>query len=62
MQPIDRFARGRMTTVATAEIYFRRPPQPLERIEYASLYSPYWQVRLVETPPAWRLVAAEAYQ
>jgi hypothetical protein len=62
VQPIDRFARGRMTTVATAEIYFRRPPQPLERIEYASLYSPYWQVRLVETPPAWRLVAAEAYQ
>jgi len=62
VQPIDRFARGRMTAIATAEIYFRRPPQPLERGEYASLYSPYWQVRLVETPVAWRLAAAEAFE
>ena len=61
VQPIDRFAAGRMTAVATAEIYFRRPPQALERVEYASLYSPYWQVRLVETPVAWRLLVAEAY-
>ena len=62
VQPVDRFAAGRMTAIATAEIYFRRPPQALERVEYASLYSPYWQVRLVETPIAWRLLAAEAYQ
>lgn len=61
VQPIDRFAAGRMTAVATAEVYFRRPPQALERIEYASLYSPYWQVRLVETPVAWRMLVAEAY-
>ena len=61
IQPVDRFAAGRMTAVATAEVYFRRPPQALERIEYASLYSPYWQVRLVETPVAWRLLVAEAY-
>lgn len=62
VQPVDRFARGRLTAVATAEIYFRRPPQPVERVEYASLYSPYWQVRLVETPAAWRVMAAEAFQ
>ena len=61
LQPLDRFAAGRMTAIATAEVYFRRPPQDLNRVEYASLYSPYWQVRLVETPAAWRLLAAEAY-
>ena len=61
LQPLDRFAAGRMTASATAEVYFRRPPQDLNRVEYASLYSPYWQVRLVETPAAWRLLAAEAY-
>ena len=61
LQPVDRFAAGRMTAIATAEIYFRRPPQDLERVEYASLYSPYWQVRLVETPAAWRVLAAQAY-
>lgn len=62
VQPIDQFAAGRMTAVATAEIYFRRPPQAVTRTEYASLYSPYWQVRLVETPVAWRLLVAEAYR
>lgn len=62
LQPIDRFAAGRMTAIATAEVYFRRPPQDLERVEYASLYSPYWQVRLVETPAAWRLLADQAYR
>ncbi len=62
VQPIDRFAQGRMTAVATAEVYFRRPPQPLDRVEYASLYSPYWQVRLAETPAPWRLVAAGAFE
>ena len=46
------------SAVSAAEVYFRRPPQALERTEYASLYSPYWQVRLSAVPPAWRQGAA----
>jgi hypothetical protein len=59
--PIDRFS-GRssavMGAVSAAEVYFRRPPQAVERTEYASLYSPYWQVRLAPVSPAWRQAAA----
>jgi hypothetical protein len=43
----------RMWALAAAEVYFR-PPPPSERIEYASLYSPFWQVRLVEAAPVER--------
>ncbi|MGE0310601.1 MAG: hypothetical protein AB7P21_03120 [Lautropia sp.] len=61
IQPQDRFA-GRapavMAAVSVAEVYFRRPPQSNERTEYASLYSPYWQVRLAEVPDALRVAAA----
>jgi hypothetical protein len=42
-----------MWALAAAEVYFR-PPPPSQRIEYASLYSPFWQVRLVEVTPAER--------
>lgn len=59
--PIDRFS-GRdsavMGAVSAAEVYFRRAPQAVQRTEYASLYSPYWQVRLAPVPPAWRQAAS----
>lgn len=61
IQPQDRFAGKApavMAAVSIAEVYFRRPPQASERVEYASLYSPYWQVRLAEVPDAIRLAAA----
>jgi len=52
-------AGGVMAAVATAEVYFARPPaagvnrlgQSLGRArELGSLFNPYWQVRLVSTP------------
>jgi Putative Flp pilus-assembly TadE/G-like len=42
-----RFAGGKISAVSAAEIYFRRPAEAPEKIEYASLYNPFWQVRLV---------------
>ena len=65
VMPVDRFSgRGSavMGAVSAAEVYFRRPPQDLQRIEYASLYSPYWQVRLAPVPQAWRQAAAGYFQ
>lgn len=50
-----------LSSIATAEIYFRRPPKDDGRIEYASLYSPYWQVRLAPTSDAVRSAAAALY-
>ena len=38
---------GKISAVSAAEIYFRRPPQAPQKTEYASLYNPFWQVRLV---------------
>ncbi|MCM5572022.1 pilus assembly protein TadG-related protein [Burkholderiaceae bacterium FT117] len=54
----ERYAGGRIWSLSAAETYFRRPPGAPERIEYASLYSPYWQVRLVEPSGAERAAAA----
>jgi hypothetical protein len=65
VMPIDRFSdRGSavMGAVAAAEVYFRRPPQTVTRIEYASLYSPYWQVRLSPVSPAWRQAAVNYFK
>lgn len=65
VMPVDRFsnrASAVMGAVSAAEVYFRRPPQAPDRIEYASLYSPYWQVRLSPVPPAWREAAAGYFQ
>ena len=60
----ERFAGGRLWSLAAAEVYFRRPPAApnedpalAERIEYASLYSPYWQARLAEPTEAERALA-----
>ena len=47
-----------MGAVSAAEVYFKRPPQAAMRTEYASLYSPYWQVRLAPVPAAFRQAAA----
>ncbi len=54
---IDGFAASRLWSLASAEVYFRRPPSGRDRLEYASLYSPYWQVRLVEPSTAERALA-----
>ncbi len=43
-----------MVAVSRARIYFRRPPGADNRLEYASMYSPYWQVRLDEVSDAER--------
>lgn len=56
----ESFADNRLWAMAVGEAYFRRPPGAPDRIEYASLYSPYWQARLAEPSEAQR-VAAQAY-
>ena len=53
----ERFAGGRVWSLSAAQVYFRRPPSDHDRIEYASLYSPYWQVRLDEPTVAERALA-----
>jgi hypothetical protein len=61
VMPIDRFSprdSAVMAAVSVAEVYFRRPPQVSMRTEYASLYSPYWQVRLAPVPASFRQAAA----
>ncbi len=63
--PRDRFsdrASAPMGAVSAAEVYFRRPPQSPDRIEYASLYSPYWQARLAPVPAPWRAAAAAYFR
>ena len=56
----ERFAGDRLWAMAVGEVYFRRPPGAPDRVEYASLYNPYWQVRLAEPTIAQR-AAAVAY-
>jgi len=56
----ERFAGARIWSLSAAEVHFRRPPGAPPRIEYASLYSPYWQPRLVE-PSAVERAAAAGY-
>lgn len=53
-------AEQSVRALAAAEVYFRRPPGPDTRLEYASLYNPYWQVRLV-APNAVERALADAY-
>ncbi len=55
---LESFAGDRLWAMAVGEAYFRRPPGAPERIEYASLYSPYWQARLAEPSDAQRAAAA----
>ena len=53
----ENLAGRRLWSVSAAEVYFRRPDGAPARLEYASLYSPYWQVRLVEPSAAQRALA-----
>jgi len=41
-----------MAAVGTSEVYFARPPRADGREESASLFNPYWQVRLTENSVA----------
>lgn len=54
----ENYAGGRLWSIGAAEVYFRRPSGAPERLEYASLYSPYWQVRLSEPSAPQRAMAA----
>ncbi len=56
----ERYAGARLWSLSAAEVYFRRPEGAPDRLEYASLYSPYWQVRLTE-PSAAQRALAESY-
>ncbi len=56
----NRFEGGRQWALGAAEVYFRRPPTDSPRIEYASLFNPYWQARLRE-PTFVEREAARAY-
>lgn len=48
-----RLASNRMRAVATSEVYFRRPVARDDgKTELASLFNPYWQVRLVDSASA----------
>jgi hypothetical protein len=56
----DRYAGGRLWSLSAAEVYFRAPPGQAGPIEYASLYSPYWQARLA-APTALELAQARIH-
>ncbi|MFM1987646.1 MAG: hypothetical protein RJA99_603 [Pseudomonadota bacterium] len=60
MLPPDAFAGDgapRLWALAAAEVYFRRPVDAPARVEYASLFNPYWQVRLTAPTAAQRATA-----
>jgi hypothetical protein len=56
----ENFAARRLWSLSAAEVYFRRPQSGDGSEEYASLYSPYWQVRLIP-PSAGHRAMAETY-
>lgn len=62
----DTLAGGSVSSISTGEIFFERPvfnAKDILRIngrkkeEYGSLWNPYWQVRLVDTPKEQRLAS-----
>lgn len=57
LRPPGAHAGGRLWALAAAEVHFVRPPVEPRRVEYASLYNPYWQARLVTPTDTERLVA-----
>lgn len=64
LTPADSFAgasQPHLWALSAAEVYFRRPPDAAPRTEYASLFNPYWQVRLIAPTAAQRLLA-QGYQ
>lgn len=51
--------KGRLSSLAAAEVFFKRPvPRSDGRIEYPSLFNPYWQARLAEPTVVQRTEAA----
>lgn len=57
----ENFAGSRVWSLSSAEVIFRRPPgDGSPDVEYASLYSPYWQVRL-STPTLEERALAQTY-
>jgi hypothetical protein len=60
--PLDpRYAGAGLHALSTAEIYFRRPVDRSDgRREFPSLFSPYWQVHLVEPESRERALTAPA--
>jgi hypothetical protein len=60
MLPPDRFAGDgspHLWALSAAQVYFRRPVDAPARVEYASLFNPYWQVRLAAPTAADRAAA-----
>lgn len=58
--PPDRFAGDgapHLWALSAAQLYFRRPADAPARVEYASLFNPYWQVRLAAPTAADRATA-----
>lgn len=57
----DKTQNGKMTALASAQVYFDRPRQLTvfrradDHRELGNLFSPYWQARLVETPRSVKL-------
>lgn len=55
----ENLSRNRLTTIAAAEVYFRRPVARSDgATELPSLFNPYWQARLADVEPAQRAAAA----
>ena len=45
----ENLSQNKLSSVAAAEVYFKRPTARADgRIEYPSLFNPYWQARLTE--------------
>ena len=59
----SKFSGNAMSSISKAEAYFKRPNDHSfmkrndSRYEYANLYSPYWQARLVDTTTSDRTLA-----
>jgi hypothetical protein len=54
----ENLSRSKLSSVAAAEVYFKRPTARADgRIEYPSLFNPYWQARLTEPTLAQRAAA-----
>ncbi len=55
--------KNALRTISAAQVYFRKPTQSAsgeaEELEYASLFSPYWQARLIAPSEAQRAIASE---
>jgi hypothetical protein len=56
----ENLAGNRVWALAAAEVYFASPNDAGANVEYASLYSPYWQARLVE-PTILQRTLADGY-